>query len=121
MKYFNDNYYVEVKDHRYKIHPTENNIIREQDPPKSLRTPYRVQNETEIKNNQKVIKKINDELVVQNYPKIKQPIHQQLKFTPPNCPSCKRKIWLEFGKGYYRQICEYNINKQNHQIVRKSS
>ena len=45
MKYLNGNYYVEVKDHRYKIHPTENNILRKRDPPESLRTQYRVQNE----------------------------------------------------------------------------
>ena len=31
----------------------------------------------------------NDELVAKNYPKKKQPIIQQLKFKPPNCPSCK--------------------------------
>ena len=28
MKYLNSEYYVEVKDHRYKIHPTENNITQ---------------------------------------------------------------------------------------------
>ena len=28
MKYLNGEYYVEVQDHRYKIHPTENNILR---------------------------------------------------------------------------------------------
>ena len=35
---------------------------------------------------------------------------------PPNCPSCKRNIWLEFDRGYYCQNCEYIINKQRHQI-----
>ena len=56
------NYYVEVKDHRYKIHPTENIILRRRDEPKSLRTQYQVQNETQIRKNQKVIKNDNDEL-----------------------------------------------------------
>ena len=28
MKYLDGNYYVEVKDHRYRIHPTENIILR---------------------------------------------------------------------------------------------
>ena len=28
MKYLNGEYYVEVKDHRYKIHPTEKIILR---------------------------------------------------------------------------------------------
>ena len=28
MKYLDGEYYVEVKDHRHKIHSTENNILR---------------------------------------------------------------------------------------------
>ena len=117
MKYLDGNYYVEVKDHRYKIHPTENIILRKRDEPKSLRTQYQVQNETQIRRNQKVIKNDNDQLVVKNYPKNKnnQPIIQkQLKL--PNCPSCKQNNWLEFDKGYYCKNCEYIINKQKHQI-----
>ena len=118
MKYLNGEYYVEVKDHRYKIHPTENIILRLRDEPKSLRTQYQVQNETQIRKNQKVIKNDNDQLVVKNYPKNKnkQPIIQQQKFKPPNCPSCKQNTWLEFDKGYYCTNCEYIINKQKHQI-----
>ena len=69
MKYLNGEYYVEVKDHRYKIHPTENIILRKRDSPTSLRTQYQVQNETQIRKNQKVIRNDNDELVVKNYPK----------------------------------------------------
>ena len=110
MKYLNGEYYVEVKDHRYKIYPTENIILRKRDPPTSLRIQFQVQNETQIRRNQKVIKNDNDQLIVKNYPKnkIKQPnIQQQL----PNCPSCKRNNWLEFDKGYYCQNCEYIINK----------
>ena len=117
MKYLNGEYYVEVKDHRYKIHPTENIILRKRDPPKSLRTQYQVQNERQIRRNQKVIKNDDYQLVVKNYPKNKQPsIQQQSKFKPPNCPSCKQNMWLEFDKGYYCQNCEYIINKQKHQI-----
>ena len=113
MKYINGEYYLEVKDHRYKIHPTENIILRRRDEPKSLRTQYQVQNETKIRRNQKVIKKDNDQLIVKNYPKNKQPIiRQQL----PNCPSCKRNNWLEIDKGYYCKNCEYIIDKQKHQI-----
>ena len=119
MKYLNGEYYVEVKDHRYKIHPTENIILRKRDPPTSLRTQYQVQNETQIRRNQKVIKNDNDQLVVKNYPKNKQPIIQQQKFKPPNCPSCKQNNWLEFDKGYYCTNCEYIINKQKHQIDKK--
>ena len=116
MKYLDGNYYVEVKDYRYKIHPTENIILRRRDPPTSLRTQYQVQNETQIRKNQKVIKNDNDELIVKNYPenKNKQPIIQQQLL--PNCPSCKRNNWLEFDKGYHCANCEYIINKQKHQI-----
>ena len=98
MKYLNGNYYVEVKDHRYIIHPTENIILHKRDPPTSLRTQYQVQNETQIRRNQKFIKKSNDELVVRSYPKYKnkQPIIQKQLL---NCPSRNRNIWLEFDKG----------------------
>ena len=121
MKYLNGEYYVEVKDHRYKIHPTENIILRLRHEPKSLRTQYQVQNETQIRKNQKVIKNDNNQLVVKNYPKNKQPLIHQQKFKPPSCPSCKQNTWLEFDKGYYCTNCEFIINKQKHQIDKKSS
>ena len=92
MKYLNVEYHVEVKDHRYRIHPTENIILRKRGPPTSLRIQYQVQNETQIRRNQKVIKNENDESVVTNYLKNKQPIIQQRDFKPPNFPSCKRNI-----------------------------
>ena len=117
MKYLNGEYYVEVKDHRYKFHPTENIILRKRDPPKALRTQYQVQNDTQIRRNQKVIKNDNDQLIVKNYPKNKQPIIQQPKL--PNCPSCKLNNWLESDKGYYCKNCEFIINKQKHQIDKK--
>ena len=44
MKYLDGEYYVEVKNHRYKIHPTENIILRKRDEPKSLGTQYQGQN-----------------------------------------------------------------------------
>ena len=120
MKYLNGQYYIEVKDHRYKIHPTENIILRKREPLKSLRTQYQVQNETHIRKNQKVIKNDNDELIVKNYPKKKQWIQQQQStFKPTNCPSCKRNNWLEFDKGWYCQNCEYIINKPKYQIDKK--
>ena len=90
MKYLNGDYYVEVKDHRYKFHPTEIIFLRKRDQPTSLRTQYQVQNETQIRRNQMVVKNDDDELIVRNYPKNKkQPyIQQQSKFKPPKCPSC---------------------------------
>ena len=117
MKYLNGNYYVEVKVHRYRIHPTEKSILRKRDPPSFLRAQYQVQNETQIRRKQKVIKNDNDQFVVKNCPKNKQPIIQ--KFKPPDCQSCKRNNWLEFDKGYYCKNCEYIINKQKHQIDKK--
>ena len=119
MKYLNGEYYVEVKDKRNLIHPTENILLRKRDPPTSLRTQYHVQNETQIRKNQKVIRNDNNESVVKNYPKNKQPNIKQQKCKPPNCPSCKRNNWLELDKGYYCQNCEYIINKQKHQIDKK--
>ena len=117
MKYLNGDYYVEVKDHRYKIHPNENIILRKRDPLTSLRTKHQVQNETKIRRNQKVIKN-DDQLIVKNYPRNKkQPIQQQPKL--PNCPCCKRNHWLEFDKGYYCKNCEFIISKQKHQIDKK--
>ena len=92
MKYLNGRYYVEVRDHRYKIHPTENILLRKRDPPTSLRTQYQVQNETRIRRNQKVIKNDNNQLVVKNYPKNKHRFVQQQKLKPPNCPTCKQKF-----------------------------
>ena len=119
MKYPDGRYYVEVKDHRYEIHPTENIILRLRDEPKSLRSQYQVQNNTQIRRNQKVIKNDDNQLIVKNYPKIKQPIIQQQKFKPPNYPICKQNTWLEFDKGYYCTNCEYIINKQRHQIDKR--
>ena len=116
MKYLNGEYYTEVKDHRYKNHPTEHIILRKRDPPLSLTTQYQVKNNTKIRTNQKVIKIGDNELIVKNYPKNKQPIIQQRKFDLPNCPSCKQNTWLEFDKGYYCTNCEYIINKPKHQI-----
>ena len=99
MKYLNGEYYVEVKDQRYRIHPTENMKLRKRDPPTSLRTQYQVQNDIQIRKNQKVIKDNNDELIVKNSPKKKQPTQQQPKYKPPNCSRCKQNIRLEFNKG----------------------
>ena len=108
MKYINGQYYTEVKDHRYKVHPTENIILRKRNPPASLRTQYQVKNQTQIRTNQSVIRNDNNQLIVKNYPKNKnkQPVIQQQKFYLPDCPSCKRNTWLEFDKGYYCKNCE---------------
>ena len=116
MKFPDSQYYVEVKDHRYKIQPTEYIILRLGDPPNSFRTQYQFQNNIQIRSNQKVIRNDNDELIKKNYPKNRPPVIHQPKFEPPNCPTCKRNSWLEFDKGFHCQNCKYIINKQNHQL-----
>ena len=73
LKCLNGKIYVEVKDKRYIIHPIENKFLGLRDSPKSLRTQYQVQNETEIRKNQKVLKKDNNEMIVKTYPKKKKP------------------------------------------------
>ena len=78
MRYLNGRYYVEVEDHRYKLHPSENIKLRERDETKCLRTQYQVQNETQITKNQKVIRNNNKELVLKNYPKNNQFINKNL-------------------------------------------
>ena len=93
----------------------------ELDPPKSLRTKYQVENETQNRNNQKVVKNKNDELVVKNYPEKKQPIIRKPKHKPSNCPSCKRIIWLEFDKGYFCRKSEFYVINLNYQFDEKSS
>ena len=52
-------YYVEVKDKRYINHPTENIMLGLRKEPKSLRTHYRAQNDTEIRKNKDSSKMIN--------------------------------------------------------------
>ena len=68
-------------------------IIRLRDEPKCLRTQCQVQNETQIRRNETIVEK-NRKLEVKNYPRNKKQTinHQQLKFKPPKCPSCKRII-----------------------------
>ena len=121
MNFLNGQPYVEVKYHRSWIHHAESIILRLQDTPKSLITQNQLQIETQIRKNQKVAEN-NGELEVKTHPKNKGPIiQQQPNFKPPNCPSCKRKNWLEIDKGYYCQNYQNNLYKQKHQIDKKSS
>ena len=82
--------YVEVKDLRYKFHPTKNIIIRERDPAKIPRTQYQVQNNTQIRKNRKINGKDNDETVVKIYPEKKQLTIQHRRNTLPDFPSFKK-------------------------------
>ena len=58
MKYLNGRYKVQVKDKRYNIHPSENNLLGEREEPKFLRTQYQVQNESQIRKNQNLLEMI---------------------------------------------------------------
>ena len=119
MKYLNGEYYVK-KGRRYRIHATENIILRKRDSPTFLRAQYQVQNETQKRKNKKVVEN-NRKLEVKNYPKNKRPFIQKHKFKPPSCPTGQQNNWLEFDKGYYCRNCEYIINKQQHEIGKKKS
>ena len=59
MKHPNGDYYEEVKDKRSLIHPNEKKILRLREEPKTLRTQCPVQNNTEIRENQKVNENIS--------------------------------------------------------------
>ena len=61
MKYLYGKFYVELKNKRYIIQPTRNTILGLREEPKSLRTQYQVEHNTQITKNQKVIIKVNDE------------------------------------------------------------
>ena len=72
MNYLNGEYYVEVEDHRYKVQPTEIIILRKRDTPQYLRTQYQVQNNTQIRRNQKVVENNGKiELDIRNILKMK--------------------------------------------------
>ena len=62
MKYLDGNYYVQVKNQRYEIQPTETVILRLRDTPTSLRTQYHGQKmKLRQEKSQKVSKNDNDE------------------------------------------------------------
>ena len=93
MKFLNGGYYVEVKGHRYKIQPIQNNKLRLRDSPKSMRTQNQVQNEPQIRKKRKVIMNDKIDLELKSFPKTKQLIIHQPKLKLPNCPCCKRNNW----------------------------
>ena len=120
MKYLNGKYYVEVKDKRYKIHPSENIILREREQPKSLRTQYQVQNDTKIRRNQKVIKDDKGKLTVKPYPKkekekeIGNNIQKIIQ-----CPSCNRNAMVEYDEYYQCEVCDVIMNKTKQEMGKK--
>ena len=60
-----------------------------------------------MRENQKVIKNDNDELIVKNYPTNKKELtQQQPKYKHPDSPTCKRNSWINFYKGWYCEKCE---------------
>ena len=58
MKYVNGRYYVGATDKRYIIHPNENIILGLRWEPKLVRTQNQLQNDTEIRKNQKIIEAV---------------------------------------------------------------
>ena len=84
-----------------------------------MRTQYQVQNETQIRKNQKVIKNDNDELVVKKYPKNKQPIIQERKINLPSCPSFKQKNGQNSIKGTIAKIVNTLSTNKNIRLIKK--
>ena len=114
MKFLNDKYYVEVKDKRYLIHPTENKMLELRGELKYLKIQYQVQINAQIRKNRKVIKNDIDELLFENYLNKKQkPIIEPPIFKQPHfCPGCKQNSLIDFDKGWFCQICQYIVGKQ---------
>ena len=71
MKCLNCSFYVEVMDEVYWIQTTENIMLRLEEQPKSLRKHYQVQNDAQLRKNNKVVGK-NGNLGVEKYPKNKK-------------------------------------------------
>ena len=117
MKYLNGKYYVEVKDKRYKIHPTENIILRERKEPKSLRTQYQVINNTKIRRNQRVIKDEDGNLIVKSYPKKNKIPKENNNISI--CPSCQRNALIEYPSHYQCEACDVFIQKSKPEINKK--
>ena len=71
-----------------------------------------------MRRNERVIKNDKDHLVVKDYPKNKneQPINQKQL---PKCPSCKRNMWLEVDKAYFRK--NSLSTKKNNRLIEKTS
>ena len=89
MKFFNGRYYVEVKDPRYRIYSAKNVKLGIRDDPKSLRTQNQDRNDTQIRKNQKVLGKNNNDLEVKIYPKNKKQTIQQSKIKDSISSICK--------------------------------
>ena len=119
MKYLNGKYYVEVKDKKYKIHPSENIILREREQPKSLRTQYQIQNNTKIRRNQKVIKDDKGKLTVKPYPKKEKPQHSENTQKIIQCPSCYRNAMVEYDEYYQCEVCDVIMNKTKKEMGKK--
>ena len=82
MNYLNHKYYVELKDDRYIIHPTENIILQDCKEIKSVGTENQVINETQLRLNQIVNKNQIDDLEVKPYPNRKSNSTQKIVETP---------------------------------------
>ena len=121
MKYLSGESYVEVKHHRYKIQPTENIILRERDPPTSLRTQYQIQNETQIRKNQKVDEN-NGKTEVRNYPKNKQTVVQQQQISNHQIVLVAKEVTGQnLIKATTAEIVTLLLTNKNMKLIKKSS
>ena len=117
MKYLIIKYYTEVKDKSCNTHPNGKKILRECKEPESLRVQYQVFIETQIRNNQEVIKDGDGQLQVKTHPKKNRIIEKRIFAV--ECPSRNKRQPIEFGKRYFRENCQIFNSKRKHQIDEK--
>ena len=104
-----------VKDKRYNIHPKKKDVLREREPPKSLRNQYQVINDTELKKSGKVNKINDNDIEVKAYTETKKKKTTEKPRRDIECPICKQGNCIEVDKGYYRPKYELIIEKQKQQ------
>ena len=119
MKYLNGEYYVKIKDRRYKIHPTENTILQKRDAPKFLKTQYQVQNKTQIRKSQKVISINNNELEVKTILNIKKQLNNNQNINHLIVLVVNKIIGLNFLKLTFVKFVNILSTSKNIKLIKK--
>ena len=91
-------FFEDVKDKRYVIHPIESIVLKEREPPESLRNQYQVKNETQMRKNQKIVRNGNNELEVKLCSGTKNQKKIQTAKTDSESQSYSLQSPFEFGR-----------------------
>ena len=111
--------YLDITDIIHDIHPTETITLRGRKEPIYPRTHHEVNNETNIRRSQKVIKNEKGELELKSYPERKS--EKKTKFFRKIKGSiCKEKQFIDYDKRICCQKCVFIVNKQKNSRDRKS-